>query len=254
MGEHDNTATIYALVDSRYPDSYRYVGKTIKSMGHRLYAHMYRLNIDKNLYKTHWIRKVIAEGADVNVVALEVCCADEQDIREMFWIAKCRDLGHRLTNMTDGGEGGFNPCAEVRAKISAANKGRRMAPHLVELARIRGKGYVGEKNPNFGNRWSDAQKEHLRKIKTGVPLSDAHKVKLSEAGKGKNSGERNGSGKLSTEQVVEVYKRIKVDGENRRDVALQFGIHQMTTYKITGGTKWKHLNLKERFETNHAPG
>lgn len=52
--------------------------------------------------------------------------------------------------------------------------------------------YDGEKNPNYGNKWSDEQKEHISKINKGRTLGKHHtnetKQKMSKSHMGSNNG------------------------------------------------------------------
>lgn len=80
-------------------------------------------------YKGNWIRELKRSGFDVEVRILEEVSKEKLSEAEVRWIAKGRQEGWPLTNLTEGGEGGhsgrtFTP--EHRAKISAANKGRKM--------------------------------------------------------------------------------------------------------------------------------
>lgn len=239
-------ASIYAIIDSRLPNEYRYVGKTIGKISLRLYFHLYRAARCSNRHKGRWIAKVQAEGGTVESVLLESCDDSLQDEREIFWIAKCKAEGHPLTNLTAGGEGGV-PCAEVREKISVALRGRSRPPHVVEAIRQRGKLLVGSLNHNFGKTHTAEARAKISATHSGRILSEEHKKKLSEAGKGLNSGSANGRSKLTSDQVEKIYIRIVIGKEQRRTVADDFGIHEMSTYKITTGVKWPHLRLKERF-------
>ncbi|HXJ27507.1 MAG TPA: GIY-YIG nuclease family protein [Streptosporangiaceae bacterium] len=61
---------------------------------------------------------------------LEVGCGTkaDRDAAEHRWIAKYRDMGAYLVNRTEGGDGVETVSSVTRAKLSAANKGRRMPP------------------------------------------------------------------------------------------------------------------------------
>jgi HNH endonuclease len=56
--------------------------------------------------------------------------------------------------------------------------------------------------------------------------------------KGRNArGERHGSNKLSTEQVL----AIREATGTQRDIAARFNIHYVTVHQIKSGKRWKHL-------------
>ena len=241
-------AKIYALVDARNPEHFRYVGKTIYTIERRLYWHLYKQPAEKNLYKKRWIVKVQDAGGDVLAVLLEECPDELQDEREMFWIAKAKADGHRLTNMSDGGEGGRNPCPEVRERIAAHHRGKKRPPHVVEALRKSGRRYVGAANPNFGKHHTAEARARIGAAHKGRKLTDAHKKKCSDRLKGVNAGSRNGSARLTAEQVTSIYRR-KVFGKERVvDLAREFGIHQMSVYPMLQGKTWSSLNLLQMVE------
>ncbi|MGD8501166.1 MAG: GIY-YIG nuclease family protein [Phycisphaerales bacterium] len=91
---------IYALKDPRNSDI-RYVGKS-NYPERRFWQH---LNMGQNVTKTAWIDELAALGLKPELVILEeVDTAAWQDT-ERRWIAKGRQEGWPLTNVSDGGEG-----------------------------------------------------------------------------------------------------------------------------------------------------
>ena len=58
-------AEIYALIDSREPQHYRYIGKTVRGLSHRLHQHWYRLEKCTNRHKANWMNKVVKDGGIV---------------------------------------------------------------------------------------------------------------------------------------------------------------------------------------------
>ena len=148
-----------------------------------------------------------------------------------------------------------NPVSEeTRRKISESNKGRP--------------GMIGEDHPMYGKHHSDESKKKMSDaIKAnptrywkGKSLSEEHKQKLSESGKGKHSGESNGMyGKhLSDEQKRKMGESLKAawtdelrkrqseshSGEN----APMYGKHHTkeTRRKISDAHKGKPSKLKDR--------
>lgn len=82
---------------------------------------------------------------------------------EKYLIKKFRDDGLELTNLTDGGEGssGHKTSEETKAKLSKANKGRKMPPMRAE------------------------HKAKLRAARTGKKATPDARAKISAANKGK---------------------------------------------------------------------
>lgn len=121
----------------------------------------------KNHRNQHWNNTVRKHGLVVEIVCHWPTEKEALD-HEVFLIDCFRSMGHKLVNLTDGGEGqsGRVPSHETRAKISAANKGRASKYRGIPL--------------------SDETKRKLSQARTGSKLSDEHREKLSAAGKGKS--------------------------------------------------------------------
>ena len=143
---------------------------------------------------------------------------------------------------------------ETKKKISESNKGRP--------------GMIGENHPMYGKHHSDESKKKMSDaIKAnptsywkGKSLSEEHRRKLSESGKGKHSGENNGMyGKhLSEEQKRKMGESLKAawtdelrkrqsekfSGEN----APMYGKHhsEEAKKKISDSHKGKPSKLKDR--------
>lgn len=113
---------------------------------------------------------------------------------ERRWIALLRSRGARLTNHTDGGDGGSGKVSpEARAKISAALRG-------VPLTK--------------------EHREKLSRAHRGKKLSDAHKLQVSLSGKARKL-------KLSAE------RRAKIGDDHRGKVVSQeTGRRISTAHKI----------------------
>ena len=195
------------------------------------------------------MRSVLDGGSTILSVVLEVCADLDQDAREMHWIKSLRDIGCKLTNLSDGGEGGVNPDPIVREKIGAAHRGRTHTQECRERmsAAAKKRDLSGERNPNYGRTHTEEAKRRIVAKRKGVPLSEAHRQRLSEAGKGVNSGAKNGGAKRTPKEIEDIYKRVKLGGEHYETVMREYGMHPMTWYKIASGRKWAHLNLRERF-------
>lgn len=126
-------ACLYVLLDPR-TDEVRYVGWTSKHPRERLRRHVSDARAGKKNYRYHWLRSLLAESQRpiMRVVAWVECAA--APAAEQRLIAALRARGTRLVNGTDGGEGmlGYVPNQETRAKLSAAGKGRKLAPRTSE--------------------------------------------------------------------------------------------------------------------------
>ncbi len=160
---------IYVLKDPETGEV-RYVGKTKLTLKKRLQDH---LSEKTKSYKYNWITSLKNKNVLPIIESIERVSNEVWAVREMFWIQHYKDLGARLTNSNDGGLGGHNPSAEVRAKISAANKNRS--------AETRAK--IGATRK--GQKMSAETRTKLSTANKGKTLSPEHRAKLSTANKGK---------------------------------------------------------------------
>lgn len=101
------SAVIYGLVDPREPERIRYVGKTIHPTW-RVKQHLQDARAGQPSHRCKWIRKLLSEGTEPQLITLEVVPEADWEEAEIRWIAKLRQDGHQLTNGTDGG-GGIPP-------------------------------------------------------------------------------------------------------------------------------------------------
>lgn len=121
IGDATQTTAIYALVewDSEAP---RYVGKTVQYLNERHKAHIRDAQRGGRRPVHFWLRKRLADGR-VAIKLLEyVPPGADWAARERHWIAKFRNDGHDILNLTAGGEGlaGHIFTHEHRAKIAAS--------------------------------------------------------------------------------------------------------------------------------------
>lgn len=97
----------------------------------------------------------------------------------------------RLSNITDGGDGasGYVHSPEVREKISESSKKRwedeSFRDKMLAIRRDENGPYKsvefrkkisslvqGENNPNYGNKWNEAQKEHLSEVRINSHVAE----------------------------------------------------------------------------------
>jgi hypothetical protein len=144
-----------------------YIGKGKSNINGNYRAYSKR---NRNSY---WINVVNKYGYTVKVTH-ENLCSDEAISIEKYLIDFYgrKDLSSGcLVNMTDGGEGSVNYKHSVESKknISIKLKGKLM----------------GEKNPMYGNKWTEERKKIQSIISTknnlGRKLSDETKNKISES-------------------------------------------------------------------------
>lgn len=114
------TTFIYALKDPG-AGSIRYLGKS-DFPERRLRHHL--IYTKPHTHKNHWIKSLLSRGESPELLILREVPLAEWEEWEMRYIRAARGLGFQLTNGSDGGEGGVNPCEESRIKKSASLRGR----------------------------------------------------------------------------------------------------------------------------------
>lgn len=123
------TIYIYSLKDPE-TNEIRYIGKTT-NIKTRLKAHITRSK-HNTYHSARWVQSVIKRGLKPIIELVEECTEDNWVEREKHWIAYYRER-FDLTNVLDGGEGGF----------------------IVTRA---------------GSKWTDKQRENNRKARLGVSI------------------------------------------------------------------------------------
>jgi hypothetical protein len=153
--------SVYALTHP-VENTIRYVGVTKKSLRQRLLEHIARANRGEHAPLCHWIRKLSAAGLKPRIVLLEQSL--DRDQCERKWIAKLRQEGNDLLNLTDGGDGirGLQFSAEHKKRIGNALRGRKRPPEISEM---------------------------LSQVHKGKTLSAETRRKMSEVRKGKKQSE-----------------------------------------------------------------
>lgn len=224
------TTLIYVLLD---PMTYaiRYVGKA-DNPKLRLREHISKSVREKGR-KPKWIRSLIADGLRPVIQAIDEVKQSEWQAAEAAYIEYYLSIGCDLTNDTPGGDGWgcgedhpqFGNHAprgprslETKAKISAANSGRKYPPEYgarISLARrgrrlspehrakiglaqagrkriISAEGRekmraanLGERNHGYGKHLSKETKAKLRAALTGRQRSPEHCANIGKAHKGK---------------------------------------------------------------------
>ncbi len=146
---------IYALTDRN--GSWRYVGKTHKTLAGRLRQHMREADRGSRRHVYNWIRSL---GYDPKIVAIEERQSSEDLIQaEIEWIAEARRVGVGLTNLTEGGDGfKGRHSIESRAKMSRSQQGL-----------------------SKGRSHSAETRARLSAMRVGKPLSEGAKKRMSVA-------------------------------------------------------------------------
>ena len=198
---------IYGLADPESKEI-RYIGKS-ERVNQRFKDH---LNDKSKTHKVNWITSLRRRGFVPDLVILEeILGAVDWQAREIFWIKKAKELGCRLVNSTDGGDGVLNLSGEGKERMLKTWKGRKHKPEtLLKLSAA-----------SKGRKKTDASKEKMSAIMKGRKILWAEK--LSQAVRKFDQ---------------DLLERVKSDLQTMKgkDVAKKYGVHRTTISKIKLGT------------------
>jgi hypothetical protein len=190
-------ASIYKLIDPRC-GSIRYIGKTSTHLNDRLKVHIHQSKKSGGkTYKEAWINQLLKIGLRPLIELVVDVSEDEWRQEEVRQISSHILCGHKLTNLTKGGDGvqGLKTTPERRLKLSQSmmgntyGKGKKWTPEQREkmkAKRVWNKGVVGvvkfseetklKMKESAVNSW--ANRERKPKI-----VSEETRMRLSEAAK-----------------------------------------------------------------------
>lgn len=237
--DDDRPTYIYLLEDPSGKSLKKYVGMSVVPTG-RLKGHLGAARAGELTYKARWVKSLLARGVEPKLSILEeVLPGGDFAGAERRWIARLRSEGVTLTNLTDGGEGtpGLTLTPEHRAKIGAAQKGRKHSPESIAkvAAFHKGRKRTNETRARMsaatrGKKRGPHSSEHraklaaskigkkrppeviekMRAANLGRPLSEEHRAKLSLVGKGR---------KFTPEHREKISKALSVSrSKSRRDL------------------------------------
>jgi len=127
---------IYSLSSSEDPNNVRYIGKT-NDIKKRLKRHLSKYNLIPDTHKNRWIKSEISKGNKIIITEIYRIVDDEkwQDV-EIYWIDKYKKEGYKLTNSTNGGDGGVFT-KEMLEKRSESIKNENIKNKLEEIEKYK---------------------------------------------------------------------------------------------------------------------
>ncbi len=191
------TTFIYALIDPN-TQQIRYVGKS-DNPRRRMQDHM---DDKRKTHRASWLKSLRDKGQKPILMILEEVLFDIWQERERYWIAYYREQGIDLTNMADGGEGGYLG-KEIHDRGNAKKTGRK---HTEEHKRKISEGCKG-------HRVSEATVSRM--IELGKNKSEETRRKIGEASKGRTlspearakiSAKLKGRGHFHTEETKQLLR------------------------------------------------
>ena len=184
-------------------------------------------------YLYSWIRSLAPDIPEI--VVLEQDPADGLSTAERRWIATLRAEGARLTNLTDGGDSGFHPSSETRAKMSAAQrgipKGPQSAQHRANISAAK-----------RGTVVSAGAREKMSAVRRGVPKSPAHRTAISAAHLGKKKP-----------WLSELNRKRWADPEYKRRVSLAMRESKQQTMSLVVSLETRAKISAANRGKNHTP-
>ena len=217
------TYSIYTLNDEN--GNVFYVGQS-KNPTKRFKRH---INASKweNIFPVHRkLRKVLAMGVNPNSILKIIeygIPMKNADNREMFYIKHFKELGIKLKNLTDGGDGFKGITPEIIEKIASKNRGQKRTPDQIKR--------VSESLK--GKAFTEKHKRALKKAwKSRPPMPSDWGAQMSERNRGKVN-----------------IKRFLVSSKNGETFITEHGLtefcrqHELTTgnlYRTLNGTRAHH--------------
>lgn len=213
---------IYALKEIN-SNELRYIGLTTGTLKSRLNRHL----IDKKInHKTNWIKKIGKENIEIiiieeNIIDHKILCE-----KEIYYIDRYKKEGHRLTNITNGGEGWIGMKFTDKHKLN------------IKLNHV---DVSGNKNPMYGKRHTEESLSKIRNKKIewfkNIGFSDEHIFNMSK----RVTGSGNPNSKLTEEIVIEIRSLFDTGNYTKKKLSDMYGINPPAIYKIINKLTWKNI-------------
>lgn len=194
----DELTYIYALTDPTTGEV-RYVGKA-DNPKERLRKHLLPSALAIKCRRTSWLKGLLNAGLMPRLHVLEAVQVQDWKARECWWISFYNAIGPRLVNTAKGGTGGMLPewiTDEMRANMSAAHIGKKRSAESVEKQRQKRLGVPRSAETiakmsaaNKGKRVSDACEAARLLAITGVKQAPEHLAKRAEKLRGNRNAKR----------------------------------------------------------------
>jgi hypothetical protein len=187
---------------------------------------------DRNPY---W-KNIVAKHGRPKVEVLCDWDTEEEAFQHEIILINCfKDMGYKLANITNGGDGttGLKHTDEVKKIVSSVHKGKKLSDWHIERIKISQTGRKhsektiqhlrkinsGENNPMYGigcmkgKKHTEETKRKLSEKKIGWKMSDEHKAILSATHKGKKQNpEQIKKRILARLATLEARKNLKKEG------------------------------------------
>jgi Pseudomonas phage homing endonuclease len=209
-----------------------YVGITSRGIRRRWNEHLYSARKRPGVGAVNRAIAKHGDGAFTIRVIAEAASWEELCKLEPFLIGRFKTRAPHGYNLSDGGEGPFGCKRDPESveRSAAKHRGRPCHPNTRLASSLF----------HTGRPKSIETRKRIADALTGIKRSAETRLKISTAttGKSRNIGVCNGGAKLTPDKVHEARSRLS-SGESQNSIALLFGVHRNTIWKIAHGLKWK---------------
>lgn len=210
---------IYSLIDKNNPKDIRYIGLTKQTLLNRLKSHK---RDKKNLHKWHWMNKIGKDNIEITLLCSNLDL-DEACNLEILLIKEYRELGYKLTNISNGGD---------------SWKGTKLSPeHIWKISKNHAN-VKGANNPMFGKKHKKETIDKIKSTKKLVPYKFTEERILNM--KEKSRGEGNSKAILTEEKVLDI-RKLSSEGVQNYILAKKFNMNVPAIWKIVNRYTWKHI-------------
>jgi len=118
---------IYTLSDRN--GNIRYVGKTKQYLKQRLYSHIKECETNRKSHKISWIKSLLEKNQKPIIEIIDQVEDQNWEFWEKYWINQLKIWGMKLTNLTEGGQGGngYKHSEESIKKMSQSKIGLKLS-------------------------------------------------------------------------------------------------------------------------------
>lgn len=247
-----------------------YIGKTInfkRRWERHIKTSFYNKSKDK-FYLHKAIKKYGTKNFIFSVIQTLNNQSDANDA-EKYWISYFNSKNNKYGyNLTDGGEGcvGRKISDKTREKMRIAATGRKHTEKTKELLRKINLDKIPVnieqlKTIHTGVPLSEEHKRKISEAKKGVPFSEEHKKNMSKSHKGllageknpfygkkhtkevkkKISGENSVHSKLTKKEVIEIRQKYDTGKYTHQELANEYKVSRRNINSIINRVSWKHI-------------
>ena len=248
-----------------------YIGQTRQSLEDRRADHLRKAFTHSS--QSHFHAALRKHGKDVfsweaieTVETLQIL-----NEREAFWINHYQssnpDVGYNLTlgggqivfhesvcqriskNVSGSRNGNFGKpkSAETKAKMSAAQKGRKKTPEQIEKMRVVATGKKMSQETiekmrlaHTGRKRTKEEIEKSRLSRIGLKMSETAKKNMSLAALGKHRGQNNFNTKIN-EEIARKIKSDLSNGVRSCEIQKKYAVTKSIVQSIKRGTTWRYV-------------